>query len=244
MQAISRTQSFQKFMIIGNGLVARTLRTKKWDAKYLFFASGVSNSKDVPKEEYQREIDLVKHTIRANPELTFIYFSTASIYDINAKNSSYVAHKMNVEHLISQETRKYRIARVSNLVGAGANKSTILEFLMNHIKNGQSFTLWDNVERNLIDAEDFLRLLSLQLNEENQKGIIHIFNSRSIAVTDIVSTIEEYLSRQSRHELRSDSSQTENHLNLPCVEVIHSFDNFNEPINYLNALLKKYYSEY
>lgn len=231
-------------MIIGTGLVARALGQKKWDEKYLFFASGVSNSKEPSNHQYHREITLVKETLNNYPNLIFVYFSSTSIYDQHAKESKYVLHKLNVEQIVSKSALDYRIIRISNLVGNGANKSTVLEFLTKSIRTGTSFNLWGNLKRNLIDVDDFTNILKLQLDNSSEQKLLHAFNKHSISVIDMVSCIEEFLLTTSIHSKHAKASKLENHLRLPKIEAIETYGKFIDPTQYLMNLLKKYYDEY
>ena len=47
-------------MIYGNGLIAKSFIKYKKNSKFIFFASGVSNSQETNKFKYTREITLLK----------------------------------------------------------------------------------------------------------------------------------------------------------------------------------------
>lgn len=67
-------------MIVGDGLIA-SLFTSHDKENVIFFASGVSNSLETKEEEFLREENLIRNTIKNNPNKIFLYFSTCSIYD-------------------------------------------------------------------------------------------------------------------------------------------------------------------
>ena len=66
-------------MIVGKGLIA-SLFTDVDQEDIVFFASGVSNSLETDKSAFLREENLIRKTIKENPNKIFIYFSTCSIY--------------------------------------------------------------------------------------------------------------------------------------------------------------------
>ncbi len=68
-------------MIIGNGMMARSFESYRGNSEILIFASGVSNSKDVDEDNFNREVLLLKDVINNNPEKAMVYFSTCSMYD-------------------------------------------------------------------------------------------------------------------------------------------------------------------
>ena len=62
-------------MIVGNGLIASGFLESKEDfSKCVIFASGVSDSKEIKLEEFDRERNLIIKTINENQNEKFIYF--------------------------------------------------------------------------------------------------------------------------------------------------------------------------
>lgn len=120
-------------MIIGSGLIA-SLFTNHDREDCIFFASGVSNSLETKKSEFLREENLIRKTIGENPEKTFAYFSTCSIYDLSKTESPYVLHKLKMEQIIAEHNSKYIIFRVSNAVGKGGNPNLLMNYLIRSVK--------------------------------------------------------------------------------------------------------------
>src|SRR5690606_373805 len=144
--------------IVGNGLIANAFRN--YDSEdVVFFASGVSNSLETDENQFRREENLIRKTLIENPAKLFIYFSTCSIYDSSKNGSAYVNHKLNMEHLVSTESDKYLIARVSNVVGKGGNKNTLIDFLVNSIRENKMIQTHIDASRNLIDVEDVVKII-------------------------------------------------------------------------------------
>ncbi len=55
-------------MVIGNGLIGCIFSSFTKNDEIIIFASGVSNSKESNKNEFDREEKLLKTTISENPE--------------------------------------------------------------------------------------------------------------------------------------------------------------------------------
>ena len=61
-------------MIVGNGLIANLFRENDRE-NVVFFASGVSNSLETDKSAFLREENLIRKTIKENPNKIFIYLT-------------------------------------------------------------------------------------------------------------------------------------------------------------------------
>ena len=75
-------------MIVGNGLIAKAFDNFK-DDKVIIFASGVSNSLEQRKQEFDREENILSNVINENPEKKIVYFSTCYFNDIRKKKVCY-----------------------------------------------------------------------------------------------------------------------------------------------------------
>lgn len=131
-------------MIAGNGDIASQL----WRVDrplVTFFASGVSNSKEVNEAEYQREIDLL---LSQPKDQHLVYFSSLCIY---YSQTRYAQHKVNIERLIKETFNTYTIVRLGNITW-GKNPNTIINHFkwVHHkkqtpnIENGYRFIITDS----------------------------------------------------------------------------------------------------
>lgn len=225
-------------MIVGHGMLAKQFAKYNHDTKVVIFASGVSNSLETRESEYLRERDLLSETIRNNDGVLLVYFSTCSMYDPVTRNSEYVIHKIAMERLIQDNSKKYLILRVSQVVGYATN-ATLINYLVNHIKSGQKFIIWKNSTRNLIDVDDLYKIAcylidnGLELNK-----IIHIANSQSMSILDIVNCIENTLGIQAHYDLLENGaeySQIPNDIAKYISPLNISFHN-----DYCNNVINKY----
>ena len=116
-------------MIIGNGLLGSAFKRDGFGslADLTIFASGVSYSGEVRKEEYQRELDLLSQVMMCDSYI--VYFSTCSVFDNSLRSSVYVKHKIEIENSLLERGRSL-IVRLPQVVGAGGNKDNLINYLI------------------------------------------------------------------------------------------------------------------
>lgn len=180
-------------MIVGRGLVARAFDSYNNDDKVLIYASGVSDSKCEDEKEYNREKDLLVHTINSNSSKHIIYISTCSIYNPAVQDTAYVKHKLKMEGIVKELAKSFNLFRVSNLVGETTNNKTVFNFFKDHVKSGKHFYLWVNAYRNLIDSDDFYKIAQYAIEHaEYHNRIVNIANATSYKVSDIIKELENF----------------------------------------------------
>lgn len=165
-------------MVVGNGLIASYFSSYINDDNIIIFASGVSNSNENRKYEFDREVNLIKKFNISDKK--FIYFSTCSIFDNSLENSAYTNHKKNIESLIKTEFNKYIIIRLPNVVGNTINKNTSFNFFKNKIIKNEKITCKKNAYRYFIDIDDIINFSPFFINSEQyNKNIINMsFNNK------------------------------------------------------------------
>ena len=139
-------------MIIGNGDIGTTLKEVDRD-DLLFFASGVSNSRETRESEYQREIDLLT---AQNKNKHIVYFSSLSVF---YNDTRYARHKKHMEDLVRSTFKHYTIVRMGNITW-GKNPHTIINFLRNRYKQGKPLEI-QNTYRYIVDKDEFLHWINL-----------------------------------------------------------------------------------
>ncbi|HLG91241.1 MAG TPA: hypothetical protein VI336_03745 [Candidatus Saccharimonadales bacterium] len=137
-------------MIVGNGDIASALPSRR---DRLFFASGVSNSREKRESEYRREKNLL---LKQDRSAHLVYFSTLAVF---YGNNRYVQHKREMEELIKQEFPRYTIMRLGNITW-GTNPHTIINFLRAQLKKGKTIKIQDTY-RYIIDKEEFMHWIDL-----------------------------------------------------------------------------------
>ena len=230
-------------MVIGNGLMAQAFKAYQLHDGVVIFASGVSNSNETNTQEFQREVALLKSTINQYPQAKLVYFSTCSIEDNTVKDNLYVKHKLAMEHFIVTHCSCYVIFRVSNVVGAGGNANTLLNYLVHAIQADKVITLWNQAERNILDIADVCYIVEYILEHEINNTIVNVAFRDSFLVTDIVKTIEQFLGKTARvHAIDKG-----NPLTIDTGKIAAALDQIEQQkptdLNYIMNLLKKYYTQ-
>lgn len=227
-------------MVIGNGMVAKRFESYKKNDELLIFASGVSNSKSIDVEAYERELNLLQTSMDENPEKILVYFSTCSIYDPGEERSKYVLHKKQIEDLIQAKQKQFNIFRVSNLVGHSRNRNTILNFYVYHILNGINFDLWTNATRNLIDIDDVYRITDHILKmgiARNQ--VVNIANTESYSTQEVIIAIEGLWKKKANYIPIQKGNAFD--IDLSVTRPIMKELGIHFGKDYLTNLLRKYY---
>jgi nucleoside-diphosphate-sugar epimerase len=138
--------------IIGNGDIAKALREVDV-SDLLFFASGVSNSREIREEQYKREVNLLLAQDRSKH---IVYFSSLSIFYARDR---YQEHKRHMERLVKKYFRHYTIVRLGNLVG-GSNPNTIINFFKRKIEAQEDIEVQDTY-RYIVGKAEFKHWISL-----------------------------------------------------------------------------------
>ena len=160
-------------MIIGNGDIASVLGEVDRD-NFIFFASGVSNSKETRESEYEREKTLLMKQDRSKH---IVYFSSLSVF---YSYTRYAAHKKEMEWRIKNYFDKNTIVRLGNITW-GTNPHTLINFIRNKIKNNEPYEVQD-VYRYVVDKDEFLYWLKMIPNWDCEMNI----TGRRLKVVDIV----------------------------------------------------------
>lgn len=199
-------------MVIGNGLIAGAFRSldETYANKYLFFASGVSNSNETRKHEFLREENLIREH-RNKQHLVFVYFSTISINDNSKKQSFYIQHKISMEGLVKDLYSKYLIIRLPNVIGSTGNPNTMFNYFRLQVSKNSRTKIQSNAHRYVIDIDDVVGLFVSNKYEEN--NILTISSPTSIKVLDVYRIIARLLGQEPRTEFVTGGEDYEISLN-------------------------------
>jgi hypothetical protein len=132
-------------MVIGNGDIASVLPDRE---DFLYFASGVSNSRETRKSEFDREVNLL---MEQGKKRRLVYFTSLAVLD--RQDTPYFKHKRHMEEL-AKTFPKYTIVRIGN-INWGYNPHTIINSFKNDIKNGKTIRIKDEY-RFIVDKDEFL----------------------------------------------------------------------------------------
>lgn len=161
-------------MIIGNGDIASVLPDRE---DLLFFASGVSNSKEDDEAAYNRERNLL---LSQKKDKHIVYFSSLAVF---YSNTRYVKHKLEMEAIVKFWFKKHTIVRLGNITW-GKNPHTLINYFRRMIREGRPYQI-DHAYRYIIDQDEFLHWIDLIPKWTCEMNI----TGRRMKVIDIV---EEY----------------------------------------------------
>ncbi|MBU0631309.1 hypothetical protein KKA17_01555 [bacterium] len=227
-------------MVVGNGMVANKFANYE-DENTLFFASGVSNSNETDLKAFMKEETLLQTNLQKDVTKTFVYFSSCDIENPQLSSKPYYRHKANMERLVSSYKGDYYIFRLPQVVGHGGNKNTLMNFLIDRIKNGISFEVWQGTEKNIIDIDDVYIIISHILNNKTSlNSVCNIINTRYISILELVAIIEQTLKKKAVYTTKD--LNTGYYYNPTCMEsVLKEFDlEFDN--DYFKRLVLKYAS--
>ena len=225
-------------MIVGNGLIANLFRENDRE-NVVFFASGVSNSLETDKSAFLREENLIRNTIKENPNKIFIYFSTCSIYDSSKNGSSYVNHKLKMEQIVEELANQFLILRVSNAVGKGGNPNLLMNYLVNAFHQEKEITVHTLATRNLIDADDIKNITLKFINENSFNKIINVAYLENFSTIQILEILEKHFNKTAKTSLvKSGQSYL---ISIPEAEAYFAENKFTEKKEYLLRIIKRYY---
>lgn len=139
-------------MIIGNGDIASVLTDND---DLLYFASGVSNSKETRGSEFRREKQLLFQTASANIDKRIVYFGSLAIF---YSDTPYARHKRQMEACVKLFPR-YTIVRLGNITW-GTNPHTLINYMRQQKLEGKPLDIQDTF-RYIIDLEEFLYWVNL-----------------------------------------------------------------------------------
>lgn len=140
-------------MICGNGDIATAIREAGLDrADYVWFASGVSNSRCVDRAEFDREMRLF---YEQNFIKKVIYFSSLCVY---TSDTLYSRHKQVMEGL-TRTAGNNTLIRIGNITW-GSNPNTIINFFKHCYAKGIQPELQDTY-RHIVSKDEFIYWLKL-----------------------------------------------------------------------------------
>lgn len=228
-------------MIVGNGLLARTCAPHfAGDPNLIVFASGVSNSREIRAEQFERERQLLMTTLAE--QKTLVYFSTCSVNDPELAQSPYVQHKLKMERMVSEGAHQRHIFRLPQVVGACANPHTLTNYLYHQIMSGGRFSVWLNARRNLIDAGDVAviaaHIIAKHPTDSSDTNIACPF---SVSILELVQMFETALDRKANYDtVDAGAGYT---IDTRLAEVAAAACGIVFDGNYVSNLIRKYYAK-
>jgi nucleoside-diphosphate-sugar epimerase len=185
-------------MVVGTGSLANVFLSKfKKNNDVLIYASGVSDSTEKNKVNFDREKNLLINSIKNNPEKKLIYFS--SIF-VGYKNTDYYLHKLEIENLIFNNCSNYLIIRLPQILSKTGNKKNIINFFVDSLINNNKVDIMSESWRAIIDIDDVLKV-SEGLISKHKNKIINFSNIEIIKVDDLYKKIAKIINKNESFNL-------------------------------------------
>jgi len=230
-------------MIIGSGLIARGFAAQyQQRSDVCIYAAGVSNSRNTNLREFARErARLLLALQSANDVGAFVYFGTCSVADPEVQHTSYVQHKLEMEQLVVEHLH-HLILRLPQVAGHTPNPHTLLNFLYARIVRSESFSVWRNAYRNIIDVDDVATLASILIENQSMRCCtLNLANPCSYSMPEIVKEMEQVVEKQAIYDVLERGRHYPIEVATMMTALSETQIRFDE--HYLNRVLRKYYEK-
>lgn len=221
-------------MVIGNGLIASSFKNFKSD-RFLFFASGVSNSSESDNLKFNREKNLLIESLSENKNKVIVYFSSISILTIE---SEYTKHKKEMEEIIKQSDNEYYIFRLPQVLGNGGNQNNLINFIKNKILSNEDIQVWKGSERSIMDIDDIYKIVTTIISTNGSRKTYNISGVEYIPIEDIISMIGSIISVSPKTNITNKTSTIYKTNSDEVEKCIKSMEIITD--GYTNKILKKY----
>ena len=225
-------------MVIGCGLMASAfIGDYENDNNFIVFASGVSNSLETDINKFKREENLLIKTLLENEDKHIVYFSTFN--DSNIEKRKYIEHKLNMEILIKNSKSNYTILKLPQVIGYGGNKHTLVNFIVNKIKNNEEINVYENTYKSLIDVEDVKRIVDVLLKQWRDKNIcVEIPFVEKLQVCEIINLIVKQLNIEAKTKFVNSNVSNFSELSSIAKKLFTQLNII--PNGYTERVIKKY----
>jgi nucleoside-diphosphate-sugar epimerase len=187
--------------VVGRGLLGRAFSAASGFAPgTVVFASGVSNSGTVDPAAFEREAALLRQWMDAS-QGNLLYFSSCGLASGETTHSTYMRHKRDMEAIVLQGERS-RVFRLPQVVGYTDNPHTLINYLRQHIVDCMPFEVWAKAERNLIDIDDVVAIVTEMAREpQGLPRVVNVAGLRSTPMPEIIRLLESSLGRKANFTL-------------------------------------------
>ncbi|MBD3842730.1 MAG: NAD(P)-dependent oxidoreductase [Campylobacterales bacterium] len=187
-------------MIVGNGQLAQVFKDCNNDDTCIF-ASGVANSNCQDEAEFEREKKLLIKHLEENVDKKFVYFSSCALSAPEYQKNEYYMHKEKMEELIKEYSENYYIFRIPQLFGKLKDHKTLINFLYESVLKGNSFKVYSDAYRYVIEIEDVRKLVESYLSFSKPNITVDLANPYRYKVLEIVQIFEDLLNKKANYEI-------------------------------------------
>ena len=226
-------------MILGNGMIASAMKTIE-NTNFIFFCSGVSKSNEIDESAYLREKELLAQYYDTTKCL--IYFSSYFVNFESYLAQRYYLHKLEMEHLIQENFKLFKIFRLPQVVGYSTNKHTLTNFLHNAIVSNLSINVYQGAQRNLIDLDDVVKVIEYT-NQNNlfMNQSVNLIATQNYKIEDVIDVFEKIIGKKAIQNIQPNQEKKFDILLSKELTQIYNLFKINFDENYLYAIVIKYY---
>jgi nucleoside-diphosphate-sugar epimerase len=208
-------------LIVGNGLIAKSLKKFEKIDNIIVFASGVSNSNEKDIVEYNREKTLLSKYLDQNKRI--IYFSSIGVKDPSVNHKPYFQFKIDQEKLIQSHCSENIIVRLPNMIGGVGNRNTFFNAVSQQLLQGKEVVVQQDAFRYFLHAVDLEKIIGY-LIERNVSGIINCNYDNKLRVYDAVCIMANILKVKTNIKV----VQGGNNYSVPVVQIMNEFASKNK----------------
>lgn len=228
-------------MIVGSGLLAQAFSGRSQALEdACIYAAGVSNSGCTDPREFEREHARLSAALLERPQAgAFVYFSTCSVGDPEARQTPYVVHKLAMEALVARHPN-HLILRLPQVAGTTTNPHTLLNFLHSRIVRSEAFSVWRNAYRNILDVDDAAEIACELIADPAIRGTsMNIACATSYPMPEIVAAMERAVGKRAIH----DTLDRGCHYRIDVEPLLRALPGKDLDFggDYLNRITRKYY---
>ena len=192
-------------MIVGDGQIAKAFSSYVDDNEVLIFASGVSNSGETIKIEFEKERLLLEHYLKIHNEKKIVYFSSCSVADNKSNSSPYYVHKKAMEELIKKYSTSSYIFRLPQLFGELKRHTTLINYLYFKILDGERINIYEGAYRYVIHVMDVVSIVSKLLLLGKEGMVIDLANPYAYSIKEIVECLEIKANKKAIYNIKKEN---------------------------------------
>lgn len=227
-------------MVVGNGMIARAFREFAQDASVLIFASGVSNSMETERREFEREKTLLEAARKEHRDRLLVYIGTCSADDPERRDSPYVVHKLEMERFLEQHKSPWLVLRLPLAIGPVRGGHTLAPYLFERISRGERFQVWQGATRYPIDVDDVVRIARRLIGDPDYRNRRINVALRPYTVLAFVRIMESIVGKPALFDLLPKGSHYD--IRCPELEALGAELALERDEGYLERVLRKYYA--
>ena len=228
-------------MLVGSGVIYNRFIDFSLQTEYLVLTGSINESIILNENLIINEESIIKEALEINQDKIIIYFSSCGVLDEKTQDSEYTLHKLRMERLIIENSKKYYIFRLPNIIGNIHGKMDLINNFINSINNDFEIRVWKNTKRYFIDIDDAYEIIKEILdNKILLNKIINIGIPIAMEIKEVLNEIEIICNKKSNYRYVENKSN----YNIDFTDVMPIINNLkiNYNKNYFRNSLQKYYN--